>query len=79
MIWVKIFGSLLLVFKPVTCRTEVRLLGGKHKNEGRVEVKYDETWKAVCDHGWNKKAARVICRMLGFPDVLRYTKGFVPV
>lgn len=55
--------------------SEVRLVGGKHSYEGRVEVKYDEQWKAVCDHGWNMKAADVVCRMLGFPDALRFTKG----
>lgn len=55
--------------------SEVRLVGGKHSYEGRVEVKYDEEWRAVCDHGWNMKAADVVCRMLGFPDALRFTKG----
>lgn len=55
--------------------SQVRLVGGKHSYEGRVEVKYDEQWKAVCDHGWNMKAADVVCRMLGFPDALRFTKG----
>lgn len=55
--------------------TEVRLIGGKHEFEGRVEVKYDDEWRAVCDHGWNKKAANVVCRMLGYPDALRFTKG----
>ena len=55
--------------------SEVRLVGGKHEFEGRVEVKYDDEWRAVCDHGWNLKAAHVVCRMLGYPGALRYTKG----
>ena len=55
--------------------SEVRLVGGKHAYEGRVEVKYDNEWRAICDHGWNMKAADVVCRMLGFPDALRFTKG----
>ncbi|PFX29780.1 Lysyl oxidase-like 2 [Stylophora pistillata] len=54
----------------------VRLKGGKHLYEGRIEVLYNGTWKAVCDHGWERNGARVVCRMLGFPDVLRYTKGY---
>lgn len=57
--------------------SEVRLLGGKHAYEGRVEVLHNEEWRAICDHGWNFKAAKVVCRMLGFPDALRYTKGSV--
>lgn len=55
--------------------SEVRLVGGKHAYEGRVEVKYDNEWKAICDHGWNMKAANVVCRMLGYPEALRYTTG----
>lgn len=64
-----------LLIMSVTSGSEVRLIGGKHVYEGRVEVKYDDEWRAICDHGWNMKAAKVVCRMLGFPDALRYTKG----
>lgn len=56
---------------------EVRLVEGKHNYEGRIEAYYNGTWRAICDHGWNRNAARVVCRMLGFPDVLRFTKGCV--
>lgn len=42
--------------------SEVRLLGGKHAYEGRVEVLHNEEWRAICDHGWNFKAAKVVCR-----------------
>ena len=55
--------------------TGIRLREGKHRHEGRVELEHNGEWKAVCDHGWDKKAAKVVCRMLGFPDMLRYTKG----
>ena len=54
---------------------EVRLVGGKHSYEGRIEVFYKGKWKAVCDHKWDRKTARVVCRMLGYPDLLRFTKG----
>lgn len=65
----------LLLGMRITSGSEVRLVGGKHYYEGRVEVKYDGEWRAICDHRWNLKAANVICRMLGFPDALRYTTG----
>lgn len=65
----------LLTSLEISKGIEVRLVNGKHNYEGRIEVNYKDTWRAVCDHGWNRKAARVICRMLGFPDVLRFTKG----
>lgn len=65
----------LLLAGVVSGFTGIRLRGGKHRHEGRVEVEYNGEWRAVCDHGWDKKAAKVVCRMLGFPDMLRYTKG----
>lgn len=55
----------------------LRLRGGKHRFEGRVEVEYNGQWRGVCDHGWDRNAAMVVCRMLGFPDALRYFRGLV--
>ena len=51
----------------------VRLVGGRHRYEGRVEVFYQGIWGAVCDHKWGRPAAMVVCRMLGYPDVVRFT------
>jgi len=67
--------GVVLTSIEISTGLEVRLVNGKHDYEGRIEVNYNGTWKAVCDHGWNRKAARVVCRMLGYPDVLRFTKG----
>ena len=67
--------GVILTSLEISTGLEVRLVNGKHSYEGRIEVNYNGTWKAVCDHGWGRKAARVICRMLGYPDVLRFTKG----
>ena len=75
----RILLGVVLTSLEISTGLEVRLINGKHNYEGRVEVNYNGTWKAVCDHGWDRKAARVVCRMLGYPDVLRFTKGWVSV
>ena len=69
-----LFGAVLLA-GVVDGFTGIRLRGGKHRFEGRVEVQRDGEWRGVCDHGWNKHAANVVCRMLGFPGALRYFRG----
>ena len=82
--WPKDGGFIMLCFLlsaiflskvSLTSGSDVRLVGGKHAYEGKVEIFHDGEWRAICDHGWNFKAANVVCRMLGFPDALRYTIG----
>ena len=53
-------------FSPV----QVRLAGGISPNSGRVEVRYHGVWGTVCNAGWDKQDAEVVCRMLGYPGVL---------
>eukprot|EP00057_Strongylocentrotus_purpuratus_P011988 XP_011666462.1 PREDICTED: deleted in malignant brain tumors 1 protein-like [Strongylocentrotus purpuratus] len=48
----------------------VRLVGGSHDAEGRVEVFNDGSWETICDTWWDLRDARVVCKMLGFDGAL---------
>ena len=45
---------------------DVRLIDGPNDFNGRVEICDEEEWKSVCDHGWNRNDAFVVCRQLGY-------------
>ena len=32
------------------------------RNEGRVEICYNNTYGTICDDLWNEQAAQVVCR-----------------
>ena len=49
----------------------VRLVGGRHPYEGRLEVYYNDTWGTVCDDAFGSEDATVACKSLG--------SGLIPV
>ena len=45
---------------------DIRLAGGRTKNEGRIEMKFDSgEWGVACGDGWGVREAIVACKQLG--------------
>ncbi|KAL5022249.1 hypothetical protein ScPMuIL_001404 [Solemya velum] len=58
-VWLACFGLI----------SDIRLVGGNNVNEGRVEIRFHGKYGTICGNKFDKAAARVVCRMLGFdPD-----------
>ena len=63
--------SILRVFcVPAPNRTcengDVRLVDGRVKSEGRVEVCFNNHWGTICHDSWGIPEAQVVCRELGY-------------
>ena len=47
---------------------DVRLTGGRHYREGRVEVCRNQQWGRVCDDQWDTNDSAIVCRQLGLSE-----------
>ena len=66
----------------------VRLRGGQHEREGRVQVCNNDQWGQLCGNGWDSDDAVVVCRQLGLLSadtgeynsfVVTVAAGLIPV
>ena len=56
--------------QPQPCvESGVRLVNGTNQHEGRVEICSNNRWGTVCDNGWDKNEAEVVCQQLGFSSI----------
>ena len=46
---------------------DIRLVGGSHPLEGRVEVCINRAWGTICDNGFSTEDATVVCNQLKIP------------
>ncbi|XP_041453757.1 relaxin receptor 2-like [Lytechinus variegatus] len=60
----------------VRCSSGVRLMDGRNRSEGRIEVFSKSTWGTVCYTDWTLNDGHVICKSLGYAGALQVPTDF---
>ena len=47
---------------------KLRLVSQGARNEGRVEICFNEMWGTICGDSWGQQDATVACRQLGYSE-----------
>ena len=62
----KIFSNNEISLSDNCTEGDLRLVGGRSPNEGRLEICLNEQWGTVCHDYWSAADASVACRQLEF-------------
>ena len=66
--------SICVLLDPGNCEEgAIRLADGIIDQEGRVEVCHDGVWSSICDSGWDRTDAYIICQQLGYAETGNFT------
>ncbi|XP_060602666.1 scavenger receptor cysteine-rich type 1 protein M130-like, partial [Ruditapes philippinarum] len=63
----------IVCYGPFLNITDVRLTNGTGLNDGRAEIKVNDTWGTICDSNFGYRDAEVFCNMLGLKAVRFFT------